>query len=1317
MTTIFRLVLSLTRCFTPLKNMMPLVQRAITGFFIIYFSQLSFAQNSFVFNELISWNDLKKDASVLSDYIYFESEYMSQSLHSLPIFIDQKTLSQHESVLGYRITDEEVTSFPENLLSEGQKRGLSQSWDVSVKIKKGGDVSYLVVEVLPLRIQGGQIQRLTSFSLEVTTQPTSLQASRTLTFAENSALAEGTWYKIAIARDGIYKVDANTFSQLGVNISTLNPEQINIYGNGGELLPEPNDDFRNDDLVKNAVLMVDGGDGVFNTNDYILFYGKGPDKWVNPNPNADPAVWQHTKHYYSDSAYYFIRIDDELPLRINTQTEPSGPATYTCNQFQDYQYFENDLYNLARSGREFVGDAFEFNTNATYSFNFPNALPTQAQLDYVIYTRSYGGASNFTFTIEGQTSTSATSALSTGPGAALAAPGSGSILFSPSQSNLQVGVNFAKFNAEAQGWIDFIRLNVTRSLIMSGTQMKFRDRNTVSSGQISEFQLGTNNTSISIWDITNPFQPEIIPAVISNNVATWKATTTNLREYISFSNSSYLAPVPIGQVLNQNLHSLSNIDIVIISAPLHRSSADELASIHSEMGKSVLVVSPFEIYNEFSSGNPDPVAFRMLMKMLYDRANGNEDEAPENLILFGDGNYLNNKGLRSQLFYNVLVFESDNSYATLGSYVSDDYFVTLDDDDSGAATDKLDCGIGRIPAQDQSEASIYLSKVRSYLSSNTTTDGGASCVGDGTESTFGSWRNIITFVADDLDGSGGPFESFHLTSSENIAGYINQNFPEYDITKLYMDAFKQVSTPGGERYPEGEEAIRQRVQNGSLLVNYTGHGGEKGWAHERILTIPTISNWSNSNKLAVFVTATCELAKYDDPEFKSAGELLLLNPNGGAIAMLTTTRVVTSGSNAALNQAFFNVALDKENISNLTLGKINQLTKNGVSAGNTSKPNFSLIGDPALQIAYPQKYVYTTQINGSDVNVEIDTLKALQEVTFKGYVGDLQGVKLTDFNGFIYPTVYDKQSINMPQNNDQAEPEVFEMTSYKAYNNAIFKGKASVINGEFEFKFVVPYDINYTIDTARVSYYAVAGNIDAHGYSHKFKVGSSLSGAELNTVGPEIELYMNDSTFVSGGTTNVSPVLVAQLRDENGINTAGSGIGHDLIAYLDGQASNPIRLNEYYESDLDTYKSGQVRYQLINLEPGEHTLTFRAWDVHNNSSEKSIEFFVADNAGIALNHVLNYPNPFTTNTSFFFEHNQPCEFLDVRIQIYTIGGRLVKTINERVKQSGFRSDSITWDGRDDFGDQIGRGTYVYKLEVRNDQGQRAEKYEKLVILK
>ena len=515
-------------------------------------------------------------------------------------------------------------------------------------------------------------------------------------------------------------------------------------------------------------------------------------------------------------------------------------------------------------------------------------------------------------------------------------------------------------------------------------------------------------------------------------------------------------------------------DLIIISSPVLLPVAEEIAAIHKAQGQSVEIATPIEIFNEFSSGNPDVMAFRQLIKMQYDRANGGK-RAPKNLLIVGDGDYSRNKGLSNHEGTNVLVFESNNSLSPTSSYVSDDYFVMVSPLEDGNSTGLLDCGIGRIPAGSLDEAYGYLGKIKAYLADNTSSNGGAYCLGDVQASPFGNWRNVVTFVADDQDGSGGAFEQVHLNSADALSNIVKNNYPEYDISKIYMDAFTQISTPGGERYVEGEKAIQQRIQSGSLLLTYIGHGGEKGWAHERILDLPTIEGFTNKYRLPVFLTATCELARYDNPEFKSAGERLVMNVNGGAIAMLTTTRIVFSGENYEMDLAFFEHALNSENGSIKTLGELNMLTKNGVSIGNDSKPNFSLLGDPALTMVYPKLNVQTTHINNIELAAFSDTLKALEEVEFKGKVTDSDGNFLSGFNGFIYPTVFDKESKVITQNNDQNGDEG-QFQEFYSYNKIIYRGKARVTNGEFAFKFIVPFDINYTVDSARVSYYTVSGN-------------------------------------------------------------------------------------------------------------------------------------------------------------------------------------------------------------------------------------------------
>ncbi len=1264
----------------------------------------------------LQWTDLDKSKTASSYDLDFENSTRLEEFGDLPAIYYCKQVSGYFEVASTRFSNEVIASLSEGILFGKEKKSITDSWKVIANVSQGAGNWYLTVAILPIRSSDGRsYERLLSVDIDIDLTAAAAPSSRALTFAANSVLSEGRWFKFAIARDGVYKLDKNFLTQLGINTDELNPTQLNIYGNGGQLLPELNSAARYDDLAKCAIQVVGEADQSFENSDYVIFYGKGPDSW---NEKYDTEVGRkimvQTKHYYSDSAYYFIRIDDTDPKRIQSLTEVTAPATHTITKFQDYQYVENDLYNLAKSGREYYGE--EFNSgilSMNFGFNFPNVTTDPASITANVAVRSMVTPSTLNLNCAGQILALTPGATSDGAVASFAREDAGSKNFNPTAANTIVTASFTQSNADALAWLDYITLNVTRNLGMAGSQIRFRDSLSIGAGNIGLFQL-TNATGLyQIWNVSDYTTPMLQPFAVNGTTAEFKSATDFRQEFIAFNNNGYLVPTAVGPVPNQDLHALSNVDLVIIATPAHMDAAQQLAELHAAHGTTAAIASPLQVFNEFSSGNPDVIAFRMLMKMMYDRAGGNVDQRPQNLLLFGDGDYSLTKGIKNQLGNTVLVFETNNSLSPTSSSCSDDYFVFLEDISNGSNLNLLDAGVGRIPASNTAEGLGYVDKVRIYMSENTTTTGGASCLGDATESPYGPWRNVVVFVADDQDGSGGGSEPGHLNIADEMAeDSLYFHYPEYDVVKIYADAYTQESTPGGERYTGVEDAIRNRVQNGALLVAYAGHGGERGWMHERCLNLSTISNWTNKTKLPVFFTATCELARYDDPEFNTAGELLVMNPNGGAIAMLTTTRIVFSGANDEMNRKFFDVAFNDQNINDLTLGKLNMIMKVNVSDGNSSKPNFSLLGDPALKMSYPKYEVYTTHINGIPVDQFNGTLQALQEAEFTGYIGDPAGNKLNDFNGFVYPTVFDKKTTVYTQNNDGGIVQQF-----KTFNKNIFKGKASVNSGDFTFKFVVPYDINYTVGLGRVSYYAVAGNRDAHGYYANFNIGGSLNGAQLNTVGPEIELFMNDTLFVSGGITSTNPILIGQLKDENGINTVGNGIGHDITAVIDADTQNPLILNEFYETNLDTYQQGEVRYQLTELTPGEHNLTLKAWDVHNNSSTSSLSFLVAENSTIALEHVLNYPNPFTTNTQFMFEHNQACTQLDVRIQIFTVSGKLVKTLEHHSHENGYRVDGITWDGTDDFGDRIGKGVYVYKVEIQNELGDKAEQYEKLVILK
>jgi hypothetical protein len=700
----------------------------------------------------------------------------------------------------------------------------------------------------------------------------------------------------------------------------------------------------------------------------------------------------------------------------------------------------------------------------------------------------------------------------------------------------------------------------------------------------------------------------------------------------------------------------------------------------------------------------------MFAKMFHDRALINPGTELKYLLLFGDGTFdpknrvPNNNNM-------VLTYQADNSENYLSCYVSDDFFGMLDDNEALASNDLLDIGIGRILASDQTQAKQQVDKIEHYMkngSSFFTSNNASCCLEYNSNSTFGDWKLKYVQIADDEENN-----YFIQNDTEPQYNEVKTNHFEMNCDKLYLDAYPQQTTAGGQRYPDVYNAITDRIQRGAILVNYVGHGGEVGLAEERVVSIPQINSWTNINALNLFVSATCEFTKYDDPKRVSAGEWVSLNPTGGAIALMTTTRAVYFGVNTSVGNALFDNVFDRNaDNSPLTFGEIMMRTKND-ALDSDNKRSFTLIGDPALKIALPSLKVITDSINGKNPTVEIDTLNALSKVRIKGHIEDVNGNIQNGFNGILVPSIFDKVKKMKTLGQDPNSPEI----EFELQRNIVYKGKSSIVNGYFDFSFVVPKDIALSIGKGKISYYAYDANVDAYGYDTNFRIGGINPNGINDDEGPQLEVFLNDEKFIDGSITDETPVLLVKAFDENGINTVGNGIGHDITAVIDGKSSEPIVLNEYYSSELNSYQSGEIRYQMSELEPGRHTVLVKVWDVNNNSSSVETSFIVNERQTPVLSNVYNYPNPFTTSTEFMFEHNQSCSTLDVQVQIFTISGKLIKTINENVNTVGFRNQGIKWDGRDDFGDQLGKGVYIYHLKVKNPDGELAEKTEKLVLLK
>lgn len=1209
--------------------------------------------------------------------------------NNLPVWTERIKLSQKHNAADVslaNITFEEATVEEADILSHSGNIPTDFTITATTQVEK--KVKYALVQINPFRKNAstGKFEKLLGFNYILTQKyiPGVLPKTKRGSFAQNSVLSSGKWVKIKISGSGIYKL---TYSDLtGYGFS--NPGNISVYGNGGGMLPMLNKDFRHDDLVQNAISFEDANvNGTFDPGDYILFYAEGPTKW-----KYDPAndLFTHTKHLYSDYNYYFLT--DSRPVRTITSQASLPSAAENVTSFDDYAYHETDSLNLIRSGRNWVGEQFDIVTSYNYSFNFPNILAATSKLYTDLIARS-SVSSTFTFTINGQPLTPVSIpqvnvGSSTG---AYAYEISKTLTFAAGSENIAVNVRYTKPNSSSQGWLNYFGLNVRRNLIMSGAQMAFRDKSSVGPGKTASFILSGASSDTRIWDITDPVNAkQIIPVSNSGGTLVFNAATDTLRTYIALNGPSFSTPVLVGDVPNQNLHAVANQKLIIVTHQDFQTYAEQLAEHHrSRDNMSVLVVRPQEIYNEFSSGCQDVSAIRDFMRMLYERPSG---VMPENLLLFGNGTY-DNKTVSAANSNFIITWQSANSLDPTGSYVSDDFFTLLDSiEGSVGGTESMDIGVGRFPVKTVAEAKLMVDKVKGYTS----------------PSSFGDWRNVVTFVADDAEDV-----IQHQTQSDDLAKRIDTSHTEYNIDKIYLDAYQQVSTPAGARYPDVNTAILNRIKRGTLIFNYTGHGNELGLAHEHVLNSSDISSWDNINKLPVFMTATCEFSRFDDNSRVPAGAQILLSSKGGGIALFSTTRLVYSTPNYYLNLSFYDNIFEKDNNNQtLNFGEVMRRTKNSSVNAGTNKRNFTLLGDPALQIAIPKHKVVTTSINHHDITSVADTIKALSKVTIKGYVADINNTKLTGFNGILYPTIYDKYTTLTTRGNDGNIP-----LTYKIQNKILFKGKASVKSGEFSFSFIVPKDISYSVGCGKFSYYSASSAEDASGYYNNVIVSGTSSDAFQDNTGPTVEIYLNDEGFVYGGLTDENPMLLAIAEDSSGINTVGNGIGHDITAVLDGNTNQTIILNEYYEAELDNYQKGRINYDFTKLLPGQHNLKLKLWDVNNNSAETYTEFIVANSAELVLDHIFNYPNPFTTQTSFYFDHNLTHTDLSVIIQIFTVTGKIIKTIEGTVNTSGYRSSPLYWDGKDDYGDRIGRGVYIYKIRVRPPEGNTVEKFEKLVILK
>ena len=1095
-------------------------------------------------------------------------------------------------------------------------------------------------------------------------------------YVEQSVLSEGHWVKIRVSESGVCRMSFAELRNAGID-----PAQVRVYGFGGGMLAQ---DFRKakiDDLPQVPV---------FVGNDYILFWVQGPISWIY-NTAVSPARFTHTRNTYSDYGYYFLTDNVGEPLAPTEQPAISGTPTEVTS-YLHYQVHEKDSVNLidrsgvSGGGREFYGEQFNTGQKRTFTFSTPNAIEDQTSRAYIdvagfapvtSYFRSaYNGKNgtaniakkkdNYSFGEVGYINTTA-----------------------PSTAGKQeIQLTYMCSTSGALGWLNYIELTTPSTLTMTGSWMPIRTDVNFKSSTPVRFHLSGADEATQVWDITNLGAITRMPTTFTNDELQWTGTQEDgVHEYVAVNTkgNKWVSATVIGTVKNQNLHRLKNIDYVIICPEGYEEVSADLAKAHEEKeGITWAVVTDQQVYNEFSSGTPDATAYRWLMKMLYDRADGNGIAAPRWLLLMGHGTFDNRKLLTTSGTNLLLCYEAKNSTNEVNAYASDDYFAFLDDNEGESdASATMDIGVGRLPVNTVQEARTTVDKIIAYM----------------TNSNPGKWKNQLVYLAD--DGEAGT----HTETSEISAEMIRLANPDFVVHKIFLDAYPQETNASGESYPQAKNRLDNLLKNGCLFFDYSGHGGYNNITSEAILTLRDVETMHNTN-LAFWLFATCNYAEFDTGK-RCAAESAVLNPNGGAVGILAATRTVYASQNNNLNRNVCAELFAHKTTFHYeaTLGEAIRKGKNRLGS-DTNKLPYVLLGDPALRLNYHTDYFVQT-------TTKIDTLNALSVQHVEGQIIDEDSVVVSDFEGTVNITIYDKIQVIPTRDNDDYgdEPRV---VNYLDYPNTLFSGSTAVKEGRFAYTFMVPRDIRYNFGNGRIVYYAkTADSLEtAEGVGHfeDFIIGGTGSILTTDTTGPEMKIYLNTPAFVDGGKTYATPRFYADLADSSGINTAGAGIGHDLLLIVDDDAKQTYILNEYFTAADNSYTEGQVSYRMEKLANGPHSLVFRSWDLLNNSSTQSLNFVVEAGIDPSIYSVTTYPNPARAQSvvNFIVQYDQPDELISTEVYLYNTAGQLIW------RQTQGNPDQVTINLAQM---NLGAGIYIYNVKIKSPTSGSSTAAGKIIVTK
>jgi hypothetical protein len=1101
-----------------------------------------------------------------------------------------------------------------------------------------------------------------------------------LSAAEHSALAAGRWVRIQVAQSGMYKLTYDDLRKMGF----AEPEKVSLHGYGGWLLDE---DFSRP--IDNDLPPV----SIYRGNSCIIFYGKGPLRW-DYNPSANSFV--HINNPYATYGCYFL-TDATEPREMPSSPLTDAGAALSISAFDEYRLHEEELFSPNESGRELYGESFAGGGSRSISspaFNIPGITADDALVTMSFIARPRSTPGTASLRIDGQELISLT--------------------YQPVSNDGNYVYLKARERTETAGWtgdktsapsvtvaynkvgdenvhLNYIRLHVKRALAQYGDYTFFRSIASVNN--VSRFVLRQATANTVVFDITDGNNPLRMETELSGGELSFVIPAGRLREFVAVEVDKPLGgwQQSAGDTPNQDLHGLEPADMIIIAQPALMPQAERLAERHRADGLRVTAVDPQKIYNEFSSGTPDATAYRRFMKYLYDRA-ASDDDRPRYLLLFGDGAYDNRKltaAWKQVNTANMLLTYQSVSSLDHSSYVTDDYFGALDN--TRFTTGPLRLGIGRFPVRTAAEAAIVVDKVLAYMDNKET----------------GDWKNRFCFVAD--DGSAGDgYSLMHADSANRISDDMRAAHPEIIVSKLYFDAYKKT----GSAYPDVRNQIRKQLNDGLLAINYMGHGDTEKWSDESVLTAQDIARFTHT-RLPLWITATCDFTRFDHTKY-TAGESVFLQKSGG-IAMLTTTRVVYASENATLNNRLAQELFRKDKNGRLpALGDVMRLTKSALN--ETNKFNFILIGDPAMRLSAPESNIRVTAINGLPVDPsDPASFRALEKITVEGEVADSNGNRLSDFNGSINATVFDSRQTRSTLDNNRTG----ERLSFTDYPNRLYVGNDVVQNGAFSFSFTVPKDISYSNDFGLMNLYAVSDDRhrEAGGSFDNFIAGGSSQLPPNDTEGPQIRLlYLNDSSFVEGGTVNSTPLFVARIRDETGVNIGGGSIGHDLTLAIDNKPATTYTLNSYYRLLPESSGEGTVQFPLPELTPGLHTAEFRVWDVMNNPTVYAFSFNVSADLKPSVTAITARPVPARSSLQFRINHNMPESNLNLRISVYDVNGKLQWSVDKATSSAPGEPITHDWNLTGNNERRLPPGVYIYKVTLRTSASGEASKSNKLVIL-